>query len=106
VVLFKCIVVLYNIICPNKHIVHRYEEGDGHVYHVVVLQVVQRGISPILIDILLSPVVISLEFPCPIDVIKVCAKICREPKEQGTLHKLCALPDWGVTCAVTPQELR
>jgi hypothetical protein len=76
VMLFKCIVVLYNIICPYKDIIHRYEEVYWHVYQVVVLQVVQRGLCPILINVLLSPIVISLEFSCPIDFIKVFAQIC------------------------------
>ena len=75
VVLSKCVVVLYYIICPDQDIIHRDEEVDGHVYQVVVLQVVQRRLCSIVSDIILSPVVIGLEFPCTIDFIKVLAQV-------------------------------
>jgi len=75
VMLSKCVVVLYYIICPDQDIIHRDEEVDGHVYQVVVLQVVQRRLCSIVSDIILSPVVIGLEFPCTIDFIKVLAQV-------------------------------
>ena len=74
--LFECIVMLDNIISPNKDIIHRNEEVYWHIYQVVMFQVVQRGFCPILINVPLSPVVISLEFSCPIDFIKVFAQVC------------------------------
>ena len=74
--LSKCVVVLYYIICPDQDIIHRDEEVDGHVYQVVVLQVVQRGLCTIMSDIVLSSIVICLEFTCPIDFIKVLAQVC------------------------------
>ena len=76
VMLSKCVVLLYYIICPDQDIIHRDEEVDGHVYQVEVLKVVQRRLCTIVSDIILSPVVIGLKFPCPIDFINVLAQVC------------------------------
>ena len=76
VMLPKCVVVLYYIVGPDQDIIHRDEEVDGHVYQVVVLQVVQRRLCAIVSDIILSTVVKGLESPCPVDFIKVLAQVC------------------------------
>jgi hypothetical protein len=49
VMLLERVEVFNDIIGTDEHVVHRNEEVDGNVYHVVVVQVVQGALPAIVL---------------------------------------------------------